>query len=208
MTITIRIAKLERAVDINRMPKEVDSEKYRKELLRKCFDLFAKKGYASVTTRQISKTLGISTGAMYHYFPSKQILFEQLVEEISWQDMRLFKSIIKGGTLPERIDKLGKLLIKHEEHFSKQAVIWKDFYQHNSLADINENPVFQEIDQRYQQAMEKLLNLSDQNFARFVWTLINGILIEQIESDDSFSFADQINLLTQMLIAYCEKHRT
>ncbi|MEA5464934.1 helix-turn-helix domain-containing protein [Leptothoe sp. PORK10 BA2] len=57
------------------MPKVVDSEEYRKELLHRSFDLFASRGYASVTTRQISKELGISTGAMYHYFSSKQVLF-------------------------------------------------------------------------------------------------------------------------------------
>jgi AcrR family transcriptional regulator len=197
---------LERALDIKLMPKIIDSEEYRKELLHRCFDLFADKGYANVTTRQISKELGISTGAMYHYFPSKQVLFEQLVEEISWQDVHLFKSIAKGGTLTERIDKLGHLLVQHEERFVKQAVIWTDFYQHHALADINNNPVFQQIDQRYQQAMEELLNLSDPKLARFIWTLINGILIEQVESENSFSFAEQIHLLTQMLIAYCEKH--
>jgi AcrR family transcriptional regulator len=199
---------LERAIDIKPMPKIVDSEEYRKELLHKCFDLFADKGYANVTTRQVSKALGVSTGAMYHYFPSKQALFEQLVEEISWQDVQLFKSIDPGGALTERIDKLGDLLIKHEERFVKQAVIWTDFYQHNALADINNNSVFQQIDQRYQQAMEELLNLANPKLARFVWTLINGILIEQVESENSFSFAEQIHLLTQMLIAYCEKHRT
>jgi AcrR family transcriptional regulator len=190
------------------MPKIIDSEEYRKELLHKCFDLFARRGYVSVTTRQISKELGISTGAMYHYFSSKQVLFEQLVEEISYQDVRLFKSLTEEGTLSERIEQLGQLLVQHEEHFVKQAVIWTDFYQHHALADINNNPVFQQIDQRYQEAMEQLLNLGDPKLARFVWTLINGILIEQVESEDSYSFVEQVNLLTQMLIAYCEKHRS
>jgi AcrR family transcriptional regulator len=190
------------------MPKIVDSEEYRKELLHRSFDLFADRGYASVTTRQISKELGISTGAMYHYFPSKQVLFEQLVEEISWQDVRLFKSIAEGGTLTERIVSLGQLLTQHEQHFVKQAVIWTEFYQHHAPTEVSANPIFQQIDQRYQQAMEELLNLSDPKLARFVWTLINGILIEQLDNDHSFTFAEQIHLFTQMLIAYCEKHRT
>jgi AcrR family transcriptional regulator len=188
------------------MPKIVDSEEYRKELLYRCFDLFADKGYANVTTRQISKELGISTGAMYHYFPSKQALFEQLVEEISWQDVRLFKSITEGGTLTERIDKLGQLLIQNEERFVKQAVIWTDFYQHHALSEISDNPVFQQIDRRYQQGMEELLRLSSPKLAKFVWTLIDGILLEQMESDPNFPFAEQIHLFTQMLTAYCEKH--
>jgi AcrR family transcriptional regulator len=186
------------------MPKVVDSEEYRKELLHRCLDLFANKGYANVTTRQISKELGISTGAMYHYFPSKQALFEQLVEEMSWQDVRLLRSITEGGTLPQRIDRLGQLLIQHEEHFVKQAVIWTDFHQHHALSEIQNNPIFQQIDQRYQQAMEALL--CDPKLARFVWTLIDGILLEQMESDSDFPFAEQIHLFTQMLIAYCEKH--
>jgi AcrR family transcriptional regulator len=188
------------------MPKIVDSEEYRKKLLHRCFSLFAEQGYANVTTRKISKELGISTGAMYHYFPSKQALFEQLVEEISWQDVRLFNSITEGGTLTQRIDLLGQLLIQHEEHFVKQAVIWTDFYQHHALSEIQTNPIFQQIEQRYQQAMEALLDLSNPKLARFVWTLIYGILLEQMESDSNFPFPEQIHLFTQMLIAYCEKH--
>ena len=188
------------------MPKIVDSKQYRKELLHQCFDLFADKGYANVTTRQIAKELGISTGAMYHYFSSKKVLFEQLVEEVSFQDLQLFKTAARGQTISERIKELAKLLIENEEHFIKQAAIWVDFYQHHEIAEINDNPVFQQIDRRYQLAMSELLNLSDPKLARFIWTLINGILIEQMEDDGSFSFGDQINLLTQMLIAYFEKH--
>jgi AcrR family transcriptional regulator len=188
------------------MPKIVHSEEYRKELLHKCFDLFAQKGYASVTTRQISKELGISTGALYHYFPSKQALFEQLVEEISWQDVNLFKLIAQGKTLTQRIDEMGELLIEHEEHFVEQAIIWTDFYQSCALTEIANNPVFTQVEQRYQKAMEELLELKDGKLAKLIWTLINGILIEQIESDRNFPFSEQIHLFTLMLIAYCEKY--
>ncbi|MBE9118906.1 TetR/AcrR family transcriptional regulator [Lusitaniella coriacea LEGE 07157] len=188
------------------MPKIVDSEQYRKEILYKCFDLFAEKGYANVTTRQLSKELGISTGAMYHYFPSKQALFEQLVEEVSMQEFQLFKTAARGHPLSERIQALEMLLIENEDHFIKQAAIWVDFYQHHEIAEINENPVFQKIDRRSQQEISEFLNLTDLKLARFIWTLINGILIEQLEDDGSFSFREQIHLLTQMLIAYFEKY--
>jgi AcrR family transcriptional regulator len=188
------------------MPKIVDSEEYRKELLQKCFDLFAERGYANVTTRQIAQELGISTGAMYHYFPSKQILFEQLVEEISAQDAQLLRSIPRGGDLGQRLERLGALLIQHEAYLIKQAVIWHDFYQHHALAEIQENQSFQQLDQRYQEAMEDVLDLANPKLAKFIWTLIDGILIEQMECDHSFSFAEQVELLIQMLKAYAEKH--
>ncbi|MEM8614660.1 MAG: TetR/AcrR family transcriptional regulator [Cyanobacteria bacterium P01_H01_bin.105] len=188
------------------MPKIVDSEQYRKELLHQCFDLFADKGYANVTTRQLSKALGISTGAMYHYFPSKQALFEQLVEEICFQDVQLFQTAVHGHTPSDRIEELGNLLIEHEEHFIKQATIWVDFYQNHALAEINESLIFQQVDQQYQQAMVDLLGIPDLKLARFIWTLINGILIEQTEDEDYLSFEDKIHLLVQMLTAYFEKH--
>jgi AcrR family transcriptional regulator len=39
------------------MPKIVDHDLYRRELVSKCFDLFAEKGYGSITMRQISQGL-------------------------------------------------------------------------------------------------------------------------------------------------------
>ncbi|NJO40263.1 MAG: TetR/AcrR family transcriptional regulator [Cyanobacteria bacterium CRU_2_1] len=188
------------------MPKVVDFEKQRKDILFKCFDLFAERGYANVTTRQLCQEIGVSTGALYHYFPSKKALFEQLVDEISRQDALLLKEA-SGETLEERIKALGQLLIQHEVHFIKQAIVWINFYQHNDAQEIQSNPIFQQVDDRYQQIMTNLLGIQEPKIARFVWTLINGVLIEQVGNDE-LSFAEQIDLLMQMLIAYFEKTKT
>jgi AcrR family transcriptional regulator len=185
------------------MPKVIDFEKQRKEILFKCFDLFAEKGYANVTTRQLCQEIGVSTGALYHYFPSKKVLFEQLVDEISRQDTLLLKQVA-GENLAERIKSLGQLLIQHEAHFIKQAIIWINFYQHNDVQEIQANPIFQQVDDRYQRSMAALLGIPEPKIARFIWTLINGVLIEQVGNED-LSFVEQIELLTQMLIAYFEK---
>lgn len=186
------------------MPKIVDTEKQRKEILAKSFDLFAQKGYANVTTRQLCQEIGVSTGALYHYFKSKKALFEQLVDEISRQDVLLLKQAT-GSTIKERIEALGQILIQHEEHFIKQAIVWIDFYQHHDTQEILENPIFQQVDARYQQSMTDLLGIREQKIARFVWTLINGVLVEQI-TDKELAFSEQIDLLMQMLIAYFEKN--
>lgn len=86
------------------MPKIVDHEQYRRELLSRCFDLFAEKGYGSLTMRQIAQGLGVSTGTLYHYFPSKEVLFEQLLEELTEQDIHTITSALKGAdTLSDRL---------------------------------------------------------------------------------------------------------
>lgn len=192
------------------MPKIVDADQYRQELLNKCFDLFANQGYASVTTRQIAKELGVSTGTLYHYFPNKQALFEQLVEQISLQDVGILSLIDKSLSIAQKIEALGLILVDHQEYIIKQAAIWDNFYQQQADGDINSNSIFRQADLLYQQAIADLLDIEDLELARFIWTLVDGIAIANIGSTDSSSnssFAIQIQLLTQMLIAYFEKHQ-
>lgn len=187
------------------MPKIVDARQYRQELLSKCFDLFAEQGYANVTTRQIAKELGVSTGTLYHYFPNKQVLFEQLAEQVCLQDVELITQVDKNQSVSERIVALGQLLIENQEYVVKQAAIWIDFRQQFLPKNANDNLVFQQIDRRYEEAITELLELTDPQTARFIWTLIDGISLNQIDEARS-SFAFQIKLLTEMLIAYFEKH--
>ena len=188
------------------MPKIVDVDLYRQELLGKCFDLFANRGYANVTTRQIAKELGVSTGTLYHYFPNKQALFEQLVEQISMHDVVILQKIDKSLTITQKIEALGQILIENQEYIIKQAAIWDNFYQHQSDPNIKRNSIFQQADLLYQQAISDLLGIKDLELAKFVWTLVDGIAIAHIDDRDSSSFTTQIQLLTAMLTAYFEKH--
>lgn len=206
-TSSVRSVILERAFDLNLMPKVVDAEQYRKKLLYQCFDLFAEKGYANVTTRQIAKALGISTGALYHYFPSKESIFEQLVEELGNQDVQVLKSVIaQEKTLPERIEILGQLLLENREYLVKQAAIWMDFYQYSQAEAVLENPIFQQVDRQSRQAIADLLGITDFSKARFIWVVIDGILIDQVATNDPNIFTEQIAILMEMLTAYFAKY--
>ncbi|MDJ0689858.1 MAG: hypothetical protein QNJ41_15255 [Xenococcaceae cyanobacterium MO_188.B32] len=116
--------------------------------------------------------------------------------------------IDKNQSIPNRITALGELLLEKEEYVVKQAAIWDNFYQQQSArkVEINNNSVFQQANRRYERAISELLDLDDPKLAKFIWTLVDGILNEHISNNDSSSFATQIELLTQMLIAYFEKH--
>lgn len=52
----------------------------RTAVLQSALELFAQNGYAHTTTRQIAKNAGISTGLMYHYFSSKEMLLRAVLE--------------------------------------------------------------------------------------------------------------------------------
>lgn len=56
------------------VPAEDDSAR-RDRILAAAGQLFAKRGFASVTVREIADAAGILAGSMYYYFPSKRELF-------------------------------------------------------------------------------------------------------------------------------------
>ncbi|WP_414542279.1 TetR/AcrR family transcriptional regulator [Nostoc sp. CCY0012] len=188
------------------MPKIVDHDQYRQELLGKCFDLFAEKGYGSVTMRQISQSLNVSTGTLYHYFPSKQALFEQLVEEISKQDVSSALAEMQGSqTLREAMAALGKYLIKNEDYFIKWTYIWVDFCQHQDPEKIRSNSVFKLANQRYQQAVYEFLGIQDAVLASFVLSFVNGLILEKLWGNETIDFSEQCALLGKMLTLYLQE---
>lgn len=50
----------------------------RDDILQAALHLFTTQGYHATPTSQISKEAGISTGTLFHYFPDKNTLFDQL----------------------------------------------------------------------------------------------------------------------------------
>ncbi len=71
---------------------------------------FLEKGFKSASLRNIVKTAGVTTGAFYGYYDSKEALFEALVGEQYERFMGLFKKTIREfDELPpqKQIEKLG-----------------------------------------------------------------------------------------------------
>ncbi|NJL11107.1 MAG: TetR/AcrR family transcriptional regulator [Calothrix sp. SM1_7_51] len=185
------------------MPKIVNHELYRQELLGKCFDLFAEKGYSSITMREIARGLGVSTGTLYHYFPSKKSIFEQMVEESVKEDILAATATIEGRkTLIERFQALAEYLEKYEEKIIKQTYIWMDYSQHQDSKDMQENTVWKRIDERYQQAVAHVFGITDPIIGDFISCVIDGIIQQKIWGNERISFKKQFDIMAKMLTIY------
>lgn len=55
-------------------------EKRRQDILLAALDLFVSKGYAATKVTDIAKKVNMSTGLMFHYFKSKEDLYEELIK--------------------------------------------------------------------------------------------------------------------------------
>jgi AcrR family transcriptional regulator len=93
--------------------KMIQSEETRKLILAQSTRLFAKKGYYATSIADISNATGLTKGALYHHFESKEAIFFSVLENIrlTWattigsrlnssQDIvSVFSTLIDGHTV-------------------------------------------------------------------------------------------------------------
>lgn len=62
------------------MPTKKEQQEYRRQqILMVSLELFVRRGYYGTSTRDISKAAGVSSGLMFHYFESKEHVYEELI---------------------------------------------------------------------------------------------------------------------------------
>ena len=59
------------------------NEDTKKMILKKALELFSESGYDAVTVGKIARAVGIKAPSLYNHFPSKQAIFDAIVEETS-----------------------------------------------------------------------------------------------------------------------------
>lgn len=72
----------------------------RNEILDAAQRLLYLKGYERMTTQDIQDELGISRGALYHYFDSKGALLEALIERMYAETEQLLLAIVHDPEMP------------------------------------------------------------------------------------------------------------
>jgi Transcriptional regulator len=60
--------------------RDEQKEKRREEILKVSLDLFISKGYAATKIKDIADEVGMSVGLLFHYFDSKETLYEELIK--------------------------------------------------------------------------------------------------------------------------------
>ena len=70
------------------MTRKEQKEVKKSQIIQATLDLFVERGYYGTKTSQISRRAGISEGLLFHYFPTKEILLEELIN-IGLEGMRM-----------------------------------------------------------------------------------------------------------------------
>ncbi len=71
-----------------------DGEVRKQELWDAALDLFAAKGYDSTSINDIIDKVGVTKGAFYYYFKSKEQVLDEIVEKFNEYDARIFREVL------------------------------------------------------------------------------------------------------------------
>lgn len=181
------------------MPKIVDHQKYRHELLARSFEYLADNGYASVTMRDLAKHLGVSTGTLYHYFPKKEAIFEELVDFQAEQDLLLAADLRDGGSLEQRVERLMKLMASQQDYLLKQAILWLEFARQKGFDSLPLSEATKRSCQRYQDFLQHYLQIEDPAVVSFAAVYLSGFTLELPLKNIEISIKKQSALLASLI---------
>ena len=118
--------------------------------------LFAERGYAAVSMRQIASKVGLQAGALYNYFPDKQtILADLLINHME----NLLKTWHKQK-LPQKSDKLLEFFVDFhiEYHLNRPEEVFIAYMELRNLNPYN----FQKIEKlrnKYERILSEILTV-------------------------------------------------
>ncbi|MBI0578622.1 TetR/AcrR family transcriptional regulator [Neobacillus cucumis] len=193
---------------------DAHKENRKKEILNSAFVCFAKKGFQEATINDIVEHSGISKGAIYNYFKSKdeiylELMSNQTVQVYENKKLELSKkksAIEKLNSWFDAYLEMDPFLEENKAHFA----IHIEFKLHASR-----NPellkVLNERRQRYfvreiseiitegQMAGEIKQNIQPEVYADLFWSVIDGVVSQTIVYKD-YPYNEALNELKEMYL--------
>jgi AcrR family transcriptional regulator len=181
------------------MPKIVDHDAYRDELIQKYFDDFAQRGYKDVTMREIAANLGVSTGTLYHYFPTKKSILDQMLQLASIRDISEAVEPINVDTpLETRIKTICNYVMEKEHWYQDIVLLTIDYHRYHSKEGFTQ---IEEADYNYGNGVAEATGLPAE-LGFMITIFLNGLVYHRLAFPDSVSFEEQKDLFLKVLMTY------
>jgi AcrR family transcriptional regulator len=187
------------------MPKIVDHDTYREEIVDRCIEIFSKKGYANVTMRELAKELGVSTGLLYHYFPTKKAIFAQMFEKLRAFDVdRVLEMAYDSLPREEKLDIYSEHWSSNRDYYQNLILLALDYYR-THLSDEQEG-IMRGFSDFYTKAMADNLETRIPEATLFFIFMI-GLFCHDLLIPDMPLFNEQLNLMKEIVNFYLENHK-
>jgi AcrR family transcriptional regulator len=120
------------------------------EVLDRAVGLFAERGFAGTSLKDIADAVGLSRPAIYYYFPSKDALLEELVTGVTISAARIFDELERRTDLTP---------IERIREAARSLVLWvAERRLHFKMIDRSENELPPSIMNRHTDAKRRVRN--------------------------------------------------
>ncbi|MEO1770757.1 TetR/AcrR family transcriptional regulator [Candidatus Enterococcus ferrettii] len=103
------------------MKREEKSKQSKAKIIQAAFSLFASKGYDATSTQDIIELSGLSRGAMYHHFKSKEEILRSLMNEIYTQTSDFLEELVADQTLSAK-EKITKIIMNSGDDYMRRQL--------------------------------------------------------------------------------------
>ncbi|EKR66535.1 MULTISPECIES: TetR/AcrR family transcriptional regulator [Leptospira] len=182
------------------MPKIVNHEKYKTEILSKCVDILARKGYSAVSMREIATELDVSTGTLYHYFATKEDIFKELVKFLLNKDIEEIQLYSKGNlgqTLESKVESLFQMIQDREAYFQNLLYIICDASRLKNHEE--EKSLIADAMKEYADIISKHFGITNPALNRILISVILGTVIQRIVDEDGIHLSDSSEIIKDFL---------
>lgn len=187
------------------MPKIVDHEQYREELIWACYGVFADYGFARCTMKELAKAAGVTPGTLYHYFQDKLQLFQCVVRTIAETDLEEWSRVIsRANGVTSRLKGLGDYIDRNDVYFARQYRIWREVAAHLDKGDAFSQEL-RALYQRYLQVLDGVFadsSLSPEARARLVIllaSLVDGLTFHRQVDPSHPTFSEAFETFGNLL---------
>ena len=114
-----------------RPPSTVDGQTVPQRLLNVARTLFAEKGFEGTSVQDVVAAAGVTKGAMYHYFSSKDdLLYEIYGRVLRMQTERLERFVSQEGPVEERLHAAAAdVVVTTIENFESTTIFFRSLHQ-------------------------------------------------------------------------------
>lgn len=158
------------------MPKIVDHDAQRREIIAQAITLFVEQGYSGLGMRELAAALGMSKSALYHYFPGKEALFNAVVESVVQRDTSSLDADA-NMTFPERWNAFIAHIIAHEDDYVRDFLLLTEYAR---IREQDESAgVMHTAVEQYAGAIAAFLDVSHAA-GQAVYFQLNGVIMQRL----------------------------
>jgi AcrR family transcriptional regulator len=188
------------------------SKETKAQILSTAYQLFSQSGYDATSVADICQAAGVSKGAFYYHFPTKQAVFLELLEYwLVELDLALKRSSQDTQSVPEAIERMAGtaaiLLQSEKANLSIILEFWRQAYRDPAIWQIASAPY-----QRYHSFFSSLIqqgisdgsldNVDPDLAARLFVSLALGLLMQALFDPQSVDWGNETKRSVQLLLGY------